>query len=165
MNYDSNNLVKVSDHRPVFAQFMLAFDRRDKDNLEVSQRNRDRAQASLRLSAKKSPRAGHNRVVPLLPPELAVQPDPIQSNPLPVSGTRQDIISPRVQQILDAQAEAQKQTTGDQQPDNQLQIQSIPEAQEKVEALESSVLVQQMVADNEEFRNFGEQTSRACSIF
>ena len=26
MNYDSNNLVKFSDHRPVFAQFLLKTD-------------------------------------------------------------------------------------------------------------------------------------------
>lgn len=36
VNYDSNNLVRISDHRPVFAQFMLHFNKKDKDNLEVS---------------------------------------------------------------------------------------------------------------------------------
>lgn len=56
VNYDSNNLVRVSDHRPVFGQFMLLFDRKDKENLEISQRNRDKARASLKVSAKKPPR-------------------------------------------------------------------------------------------------------------
>ena len=27
VNYDSNNLIRMSDHRPVFAQFVLAFDK------------------------------------------------------------------------------------------------------------------------------------------
>lgn len=33
MNYDSNNLIKISDHRPVFAQFEL--DLGDIDHVET----------------------------------------------------------------------------------------------------------------------------------
>jgi hypothetical protein len=35
MNYESNNLVKVSDHRPVFAQFILKFNTYDKQNFRM----------------------------------------------------------------------------------------------------------------------------------
>lgn len=31
-NYDSNNLLKISDHRPVFAQFLLKFDDQSAEN-------------------------------------------------------------------------------------------------------------------------------------
>ena len=43
VNYDCNNLVKVSDHRPVFAQYVLAFDQNSasarralRENIEVA---------------------------------------------------------------------------------------------------------------------------------
>ena len=39
-NYDSNNLVKLSDHRPVFAQFMLKFNEYDSRNHEIGQQKR-----------------------------------------------------------------------------------------------------------------------------
>ena len=35
VNYEANNIVKVSDHKPVFAQFMLKFNKKDDHNKEI----------------------------------------------------------------------------------------------------------------------------------
>ena len=46
-NYDSNNTSKLSDHRPVFAQFLLKFKEDEEDNFKVFQSNMEQARASL----------------------------------------------------------------------------------------------------------------------
>ena len=38
-------------------------------------------------------------------------------------------------------------------------------SEEKPDIMEHSILVQRMVSDQEEFLNFGDQKSQACSIF
>ena len=43
VNYDSNNMVKVSDHRPVFAQFVLSFDKDSPYAMRVLRENVEEA--------------------------------------------------------------------------------------------------------------------------
>lgn len=45
MNYDSNNLLMQSDHRPVYAQFLLMFDEKQQCHQEVVMEKRERNSA------------------------------------------------------------------------------------------------------------------------
>ena len=69
INYDSNNLVTLSDHRPVFSQFKLAFDRRDQKNQDMYAENRKKVRNSIKCSIPKPPpRGATNKVQPIMLP-------------------------------------------------------------------------------------------------
>lgn len=64
MNYDSNNLVKGSDHRPVYAQMMLKFNQHDQTNyLLVERKRRESKDVVIKKRKLKIPRP--NKIVPV----------------------------------------------------------------------------------------------------
>ena len=68
VNYEANNKVKVSDHKPVFAQFMLKFNKKDDHNKEIREIKKRNAKNLIINKNKKSalpPKPVKTKIIPI----------------------------------------------------------------------------------------------------
>ena len=65
MNYDSHNLVQLSDHRPVFSQFTLKFDINDAKNKQMQKELMEKVRKAVQLKAIEANAKLGNKITPL----------------------------------------------------------------------------------------------------
>lgn len=96
VNYDSNNTLKISDHRPVFAQFLLRFDQHGTPNQAVLKQKRIRALVQQSKPPRK-PKA--NSIVPFNEDEIVrIQTSRVEDSDVLNNGDEADNEASRTQQ-------------------------------------------------------------------